>query len=88
MPKKTEIPQKFSKADNLWVLPKICKSVQSDVGQSVVYDCNNSKLRSFQVSRKRRNNTRSKVWLLDTDNCVACFMHRSCIYILVQKARD
>ena len=39
MPKKTVIPQKFSKTDNLWVLPKIFKSGQSDVGQSVVYDC-------------------------------------------------
>ena len=39
MPKKSVIPQKFSKTDNLWVLPKICKSGQSDVGQSVVYHC-------------------------------------------------
>ena len=39
MPKKSVIPQKFSKTDNLWVLPKICKSGQSDVGQSVVYYC-------------------------------------------------
>ena len=38
MPKNTVFPQKFSKADNLWVLPQICKSGQSDVGQSVVYD--------------------------------------------------
>ena len=40
-PKKSVIPQKFSKTDNLWVLPKICKSGQSDVGQSVVYCCSN-----------------------------------------------
>ena len=81
MPKKSVIPQKFSKTDNLWVLPKICKSGQSDVGQSVVYDCRFAyknfilaivKL-SKSLSLKCRKNLKS------TEHCKNCWKQNSTI---------
>ena len=58
MPKKSVIPQKFSKTDNLWVLPKICKSGQSDVGQSVVYYCttllDNTSIKSWSAIQQKK----------------------------------